>query len=306
MVKYRNYEQETKNYSVEETYKNMLEQQTEAKVSQYYNKYWESNKKYNIWTIFEKLNDIIDESDPDTDMPQIIHAYQTAESISKKYMNESKTKINNFNIKNLFTTNEWNNLPQEYKSKYDTTLSSFYKNIKEWSWFPFIGLIHDLGKVMVLDEFGSLPQWFVVGDIFPIGLKLSNNFVFYDKNYHKNNSSLSKNIYEKKSGFINMTFSWGHDYYLYLVMKKNCSKLPDEALYLIRFHSFYSWHSPTNNERGYSEYADDFDWYMLPLLKAFQKSDLYSKTHKIPPIEELKESYKSIINKYFNDTDLYW
>lgn len=32
-----------------------------------------------------KLNDLIDESDPDTSLPNIIHAFQTAESIRKKH-----------------------------------------------------------------------------------------------------------------------------------------------------------------------------------------------------------------------------
>lgn len=33
----------------------------------------------------EKLNDLIDESDPDVDMPNIVHAFQTAEEIRAKH-----------------------------------------------------------------------------------------------------------------------------------------------------------------------------------------------------------------------------
>ena len=36
----------------------------------------------------DKLNDLIDESDPDLDLPNIIHAYQTAESIRLDHPNE--------------------------------------------------------------------------------------------------------------------------------------------------------------------------------------------------------------------------
>jgi len=32
-----------------------------------------------------KLNDLVDESDPDIDLPNIIHAFQTAESIREKH-----------------------------------------------------------------------------------------------------------------------------------------------------------------------------------------------------------------------------
>lgn len=37
--------------------------------------------------------------------------------------------------------------------------------------------------------------------------------------------------------------SWGHDEYLYQVLKHNKSTLPEEALRMIRFHSFYPWHA---------------------------------------------------------------
>lgn len=39
----------------------------------------------NIWDAFKMLEEIIDESDPDTDSPQIVHAFQTAEALRKKY-----------------------------------------------------------------------------------------------------------------------------------------------------------------------------------------------------------------------------
>lgn len=39
----------------------------------------------NIWDAFKMLEEIVDESDPDTDSPQIVHAFQTAEALRKKY-----------------------------------------------------------------------------------------------------------------------------------------------------------------------------------------------------------------------------
>ncbi len=36
----------------------------------------------------EKLNDLIDESDPDNSIPNIVHAFQTAERIRQEYPND--------------------------------------------------------------------------------------------------------------------------------------------------------------------------------------------------------------------------
>ena len=41
-----------------------------------------------IWECCELLNDVVDESDPDLDEPQIEHLLQTAEAIRKDYPNE--------------------------------------------------------------------------------------------------------------------------------------------------------------------------------------------------------------------------
>ena len=91
-----------------------------------------------------------------------------------------------------------------------------------------------------------------------------------------------------------------------MVLQKNLNNLPKEAIYIVRFHSFYSWHTPRNGIRGYTKYASDKDWEMLPLLKAFQKSDLYSKTHIIPTIGDIKNIYDKLIKKYFINYDILW
>lgn len=41
-----------------------------------------------IWECCELLNDVVDESDPDLDEPQIEHLLQTAEAIRKDYPEE--------------------------------------------------------------------------------------------------------------------------------------------------------------------------------------------------------------------------
>ena len=46
--------------------------------------------------------------------------------------------------------------------------------------------------------------------------------------------------------------SWGHDEYVYQMMKDH---LPEEGLYMLRYHSFYAWH----REGEYSYLLDDHD-----------------------------------------------
>jgi len=88
---------------------------------------------------------------------------------------------------------------------------------------------------------------------------------------------------------------------MYQVCKNNGSTLPEPALYVIRYQSFYSWHQ----EGAYSYLANDFDRDMLKYLKAFQKHDLYSKLPEIPDMENLMTYYKGLVKKYFPE-ELSW
>ena len=44
--------------------------------------------KATILDALEKLNDLVDESDPDVDIPNIVHAFQTAERIRQEHPNQ--------------------------------------------------------------------------------------------------------------------------------------------------------------------------------------------------------------------------
>ena len=306
MSKFRNYSDSEYQTRVERTYRDMIVNQTLDYVISMKKKYSSfPNKKINIWDTINNLNSIIDESDPDSDLPQIIHAYQTAESLNKKYLT-SKNNLRDLPIYELFNKDEWDNLPNNIKINYEQNINSFYHNIHDWDWLPLIGFIHDLGKVLLLEDFNKLPQWSVVGDTFPLGQKLDSSYVFYDKNYHLENKDLLENTLKPNIGFENIYMSWGHDEYLANILEKNSTNFPPEAIYIIRFHSFYSWHSPRNGIRGYTQIANEKDWYMLPLLKLFQKSDLYSKTTNVPDTNTIKNKYDLLINKYFNDSNILW
>jgi len=286
---FRNYENEL----VNNTYKRMYREQTlEKKLN--YKIYPISNKSYNIEQILPLFDTIIDESDPDTDLPQSIHLLQTYISMKTKFNKDSK-------ISSLFLDDELNNLPLKIKSLYENnTFSSLYSNIKDWDWLYLVAYMHDLGKIMLLNKFHNLPQHFVVGDIYPLGTPFEKSNILYDKNYHKQNKEYGEHhyfdLYEPFCGFEKLNFTISHDYYLYKVLKK--TKISDEGLYLIRFHSFYAFHSPRNNIRGYTYYANDKDWKMLPLLKLLQKCDLYSKTRNIPDFNDYKNEIIKLVKKY--------
>ena len=60
--------------------------------------------------------------------------------------------------------------------------------------------------------------------------------------------------------------SFGHDEYLYRVLVGNGCKLPEEALYMVRYHSFYPWHSC--NEYDYL--CNEKDRQMLHWIREFK------------------------------------
>lgn len=77
-------------------------------------------------------------------------------------------------IRSLFRDHEWQSLPKVWQDFYTEkqSLSNLYSHIKDWSWFPLVGFVHDLGKIMTLPEYGQLPQWSTVGDTYPVACPL--------------------------------------------------------------------------------------------------------------------------------------
>lgn len=160
-------------------------------------------------------------------------------------------------------------------------------------WFVLVGLLHDLGKVLCL--FGE-PQWAVVGDTFPVGCRYSERIVYpeffalnADARDERYNTQFG--VYDPGCGLRHVNLSWGHDEYLYHVMK---DYLPEPALYMIRYHSFYAWH----REGEYDWLCDDHDRAMLPWVQKFNPYDLYSKCPQPPDWAKLRPYYTDLIAKY--------
>jgi inositol oxygenase len=164
-------------------------------------------------------------------------------------------------------------------------------------WFVLTGFIHDMGKVLCL--FGE-PQWAVVGDTFPVGCKHSDKIVypeFFDLNPDSKNPlyNTKYGIYEPNCGLDQVKMSWGHDEYLYQITK---SYLPEPALYMIRYHSFYAQH----REHAYEHLMNDHDREMFDWVNKFNPYDLYSKNPVPPKASELRPYYEDLIAKYLPAT----
>jgi inositol oxygenase len=160
-------------------------------------------------------------------------------------------------------------------------------------WMVLVGFIHDLGKCLCL--YGE-PQWGVVGDTFPVGCAWSDQIVFPHA-FQANPDRLvpqyqtKYGIYEPGCGLENLHLSFGHDGYIAEVMKPY---LPDEALYMLRFHSFYPWH----RGNAYKYFENDKDKSMLEWVRKFNPYDLYSKDHEKPNMQQLKPFYDELFAEF--------
>ena len=166
-------------------------------------------------------------------------------------------------------------------------------------WMVLAGFIHDLGKALVL--WGE-PQWAVVGDSFPVGMKYSPSIVhsgFLEDNPDKNNKEFHSDfgVYRPGIGLDNVVITWGHDEYLYQVLSSQ-TKLPEEALQAIRYHSLYPLH--TAKEPRYMALMSADDEKILPWIQTLNSHDLYSKTDQSSTLMMTQHSdyYRELIEKY--------
>ena len=203
--------------------------------------------------VLKLMDNFVDPSDPDISLPNSIHAYQTAETIRKKYPENKELQI--------------------------------------------CGLIHDLGKILY--TFNE-PEWSIVGDTFVVGCKYTKNIIYND--FLRNNPDYSNTkynslfgIYKKNCGIENLLLSFGHDEYLFKVLQNNKHNLSKRYQNIIRFHSFYPWHS--NGE--YTRFMSRSDKMILEDVINFNKFDLYSKKDKFILTEEIKSYYNKLLCECF-------
>jgi len=251
---FRNYEGARD--SVREFYRTNHRLQTldfvQGKKAQYARK---DRARMGAWEAIERLDALVDDSDPDTELSQLAHNLQSAEACRRDGQPD---------------------------------------------WFILAALIHDLGKALAL--FGE-PQWAVVGDTFPVGCAFSDRII-YPEYFAENPDSehpvysTRLGIYEEGCGLDSVHVSWGHDEYLYQVVR---DYLPDEALAMIRYHSFYAAHT----ENQYTYLMNDRDRELMEWVRRFNPYDLYSKADEPPDVDALRPYYQDLIGQYL-PAELSW
>ncbi|MGB5667874.1 MAG: inositol oxygenase family protein [Maribacter sp.] len=265
---FRVYDQSDVKAAVREHYRKMRQNQTLDYVRKMHKKYLTFDKPMDLWEAMAHLNSLIDVSDPDLDLPNIQHLIQSAEAIREDGRPD---------------------------------------------WMQLTGLIHDLGKVIFLwgnddDGTSQAEQWGMVGDVFVVGCKLPNTCVYPE--FNALNSDMSDNryntdlgIYKEGCGLDNVDLAWGHDEYLFQVLQNHkTNTLPEEAMTMIRYHSFYPWHTGGS----YSGLLSKKDKQYLEWILDFNKYDLYTKSQKIYDLEDVRDYYQPIAEKYLGKGPIFW
>uniref|UniRef100_A0A0G4HGA4 Inositol oxygenase n=1 Tax=Chromera velia CCMP2878 TaxID=1169474 RepID=A0A0G4HGA4_9ALVE len=249
-------------------YRSMRENQCVAFVRGMHEKWGRLDKaEMTIWEAFEKLADFVDTSDPDTTSPNLEHMFQTAEGL---------------------------------------------RQAGEPDWMQLTGLIHDLGKVLYLwgdakdgqdARSTESVQWGIGGDTWVVGCPIPPSAIFPE--FNKLNPDAGHEVYdqgeerpcgmyEPKCGMDNLLYAFGHDEYMYTVLKENCPDFPEMGKKIVRLHSCYPWHEGA----AYRELMAPGDEETERWVRRFNEFDLYTKSDSPPDVEALKPYYAALIEKY--------
>ena len=159
-----------------------------------------------------------------------------------------------------------------------------------------VGLIHDLGKIMF--TFNE-PTWSIVGDTYVVGCEFPKSIVYYETLLQNPDYGTydPHGIYSHNCGLENLYLSFGHDEYLYQVLHQNKGKhrISQKYMDVIRYHSFYPWHT----SGAYRHLMKPSDYDILLDVNVFNQFDLYSKEDSTHISDEVKEYYDTLLDTYF-------
>ncbi|MCS6774964.1 MAG: inositol oxygenase family protein [Chloroherpetonaceae bacterium] len=239
------------------------------------------------------------EDDPVRAFYRLHHRYQTLDFVKAKkreYLTRDRRRMGIWEAMEFLNTLVDESDPDTGLSQIEHLLQTAEAIRKDGHprWFILTGLLHDLGKILCL--FGE-PQWAVVGDTFVTGCAYPDSIVYAEFLRENPDSNVPAyqtlcGIYEPHCGLDNVHLTWGHDEYLYHVVR---DYLPEPALAMIRYHSFYPWH----REGAYTHLMDAQDAERLRWVQAFNPYDLYSKSAVRPDVAQLRPYYEDLIAEYF-------
>jgi len=223
-----------------------------------------------IWAAMQQLESFVDVSDPDLTLPNLVHAFQTAESIRAAGLPD------------------WLQLTRLI---HDCGKMVYLRGCDA-------------------DGTSVAQQWSIVGDTWIVGCQMSDQLIFPafnamspDAQHPERMTELG--IYTEGCGLDATLTAYGHDEYMYEVLINNEGVLlPAEALYVIRYHSLYPWH-----DKGcYARLESDRDRMMKGWVKLFNQHDLYTKhdvAYSAAELSQLREYYSCLIAKYL-PSELNW
>ena len=197
------------------------------------------------------LGAVIDNSDPDTSLPNIEHAYQAARAARRLRPDDAM--------------------------------------------FQVATLIHDVGKIVTL--FDEVPDWATVGDTFVVGEALPRTAPFHQLAPPRVVAPLPGGGGDAGGGLANALVSWGHDEYMFQVLRQNSAAhaLPPRYWNAIRFHSLYAWHT-----HGYYRHLmSPADHATLRDVQALNACDLYSKDDLDPVGATERERFDTLLSAVF-------
>lgn len=224
------------------------------------------SRRMTILEAIEKLDTFVDKSDPDINLGNKYHLYQTAEGLRKA------------------GEPDWLQLTG--------LLHDLGKVLFLWGCNE--------------DGTSFEQQWGVVGDTFIVGCKIPDVAVHNEFNVlNKDHNTFDKlGVWSKGCGLENMLCSWGHDEYMYHVLMNNKTKLPKIALNIIRFHSLYPWH--TYGAYAQFESKDDLylkkEIRKFNQHDLYSKTDHFD----FDSFKEMQKYYTDLIEKYIGLGELQW
>jgi len=236
------------------------------------------HQRMTVREAFDALSTFVDASDPDTELPQLQHALQTAESI------RAAGQPGWFQLVGL---------------------------IHDLGKVMFLWGADEDGQ----DGSPGGQQWALGGDTWVVGCPIPDTVVFpelsalspdaADPRYGGGggggggggvsvSSGENNGMYEAGCGMENLVYAWGHDEFMYRCLVHNGCPFPPEALAMVRYHSCYPWH----NKGSYARFEAAGDAALKEHVLEFNKYDLYTKCVTQVDVEAVWPHYQALIDKY--------
>jgi inositol oxygenase len=211
---------------------------------------------------FTALKGYVDCSDPDTELPNLVHMVQTAEAARRA------------------GEPDW------------FVLTCLVHDMGKLM-FAF-GDAAD-GQAGTADG----PQYALGGDTWVVGAALPACAVYPELNALSPDAAhpvygSPDGPYAPGCGVMALRYAFGHDEYMYRFALHNRARLPPEALAILRLHSCYPLHSGG----AYDRFLAPGDDALLAAVRRFNKYDLYTKHAVAPDVDALWPYYQGLIDTY--------